>query len=368
MAFASFSQFLVEEEQAVYFTFGEMNPPTIDHDKLLNKLAAKAGRNPYRVYLSQSQDKNKNPLLYKEKIKYARKMFPKHARQIMVNTKVKKPIDVATVLYDEGFKTIVMTVGSERVNEFEILLQKYNGVKGRHGFYNFKKITVVSAGENPDLESSSKQRGSAKANDFTTFSQGVPKPLSNSDAKKLFSDIRNAMGIKEEASFRHHVELESVSEEREAFVNGDLFSLGDSVIIKESDEVGTISMLGANYLIVDTSKGRTRQWLESVENVSGKVCGHVKEDVAKPDTKYSFASFITEAEYQGRKVKLNDPFRTPKANKEYGVYVRNDNSDVTLVRFGDNYMQEGTNLPPPNKWEERYWSTRHGRKSARPKQ
>ena len=41
MAIASFSQFLVEEEQAVYFTFGRMNPPTIGHEKLLKKLATR---------------------------------------------------------------------------------------------------------------------------------------------------------------------------------------------------------------------------------------------------------------------------------------------------------------------------------------
>lgn len=299
MAIASFSQFLVEEEQAVYFTFGRMNPPTIGHEKLLKKLASTAGRNPYRVYLSQSQDKNKNPLSYKDKVKYARKMFPKHARQIMINNKVKTVFDIATTLYNDGFKSIVMVVGSDRVNEFDILLNKYNGTKSRHGFYNFKKITVVSAGErDPDADgaegaSASKQRASAKANDFTTFSQGLPKSLSNSDAKKLFSDIRNAMGIREQASFRHHVELESVSEEREAFVNGDLFTVGESVIIKDTNEVGNISVLGANYVIVETATGRTRQWLKSVEKIES-VVEPVKEEITKSETlaKYSFASYV----------------------------------------------------------------------------
>ena len=55
----SFSQFLVEEEKVVYFTFGRMNPPTIGHGKLLDKLASVAGRNPYRVFLSQSNDPKK---------------------------------------------------------------------------------------------------------------------------------------------------------------------------------------------------------------------------------------------------------------------------------------------------------------------
>ena len=46
-----------------------------------------------------------------------------------------------------------MIVGSDRVREFDTLLKKYNGVKGRHGFYNFESINVLSAGErDPDAE------------------------------------------------------------------------------------------------------------------------------------------------------------------------------------------------------------------------
>ena len=59
---SSFSQYLIEEESTVYFTFGRMNPPTIGHGKLLDKLASKSGRNPYKIFLSQSQDSKKNHL------------------------------------------------------------------------------------------------------------------------------------------------------------------------------------------------------------------------------------------------------------------------------------------------------------------
>ena len=59
----SFSRFLVEEEKVAYFAFGRMNPPTIGHGKLMDKLASVAGKNPYFLYLSQSNDKKNNPLL-----------------------------------------------------------------------------------------------------------------------------------------------------------------------------------------------------------------------------------------------------------------------------------------------------------------
>ena len=52
----SFKQYLVEEEKIVFFSFGRMNPPTIGHGKLLDAIAKAAGKNPYRMYLSQSAE------------------------------------------------------------------------------------------------------------------------------------------------------------------------------------------------------------------------------------------------------------------------------------------------------------------------
>jgi len=272
----SFSQFLVEEEREVYFTFGRMNPPTIGHGKLLDVLSRKAGKNPYKIYLSQSQDKNKNPLFYADKVKHSRKMFPKHARSIMVNNKVKTPMDALTVLYDEGFVNVNMVAGSDRINEFSILLNKYNGQKGRHGFYNFKKINVISAGaRDPDAEgvegmSASKQRENVKKNDFVSFTQGLPQNMSNKDAKSLFNSVRKGMNLKEQTEFKRHVQLEKVSDTREQFIQGDLFELGEQVIIKKTDEVGTISLIGSNYIIVETSDRKTRHWPDAVEKIQEK--------------------------------------------------------------------------------------------------
>lgn len=44
---------------------------------------------------------------------------------------------------------------------------------------------------------------------------------------------------------------------------------------------------------------------------------------------------LNEAEYKGKKVELNKPFRTPGAAKKFAVYVKNDAGNVVIVRFGD---------------------------------
>lgn len=269
----SFKNFLVEEEKTIFFTFGRMNPPTIGHEKLLNALASKSGKSPYRVFVSQSQDSKKNPLAYKDKVKVIRKMFPKHARNIMLNTKVKTAMDAASALYNEGYVNLVMVVGSDRVTEFETLLKKYNGQKGRHGFYNFNKINVVSAGDrDPDAEgvegmSASKMRAAASSGDFTQFSQGIPKNVSNTDTKAIYNMVRKGMGLSEAKETARHIQLEPVSEIRESYVNGELFKEGDTVVIKETGELATVKNLGSNYVIVEGSGNTYRKWLDAVEKV-----------------------------------------------------------------------------------------------------
>ena len=267
----SFSKFLVEEEKQVFFTFGRMNPPTIGHEKLLDKLAQSSRGSSYRVYLSQSQDNKKNPLPYVEKVKIARKMFPRHARSIMLNKKVKTIFEALTTIYNEGFANINMVVGSDRVSEFDILINRYNGKKGKHGFYNFRKINVISAGQrDPDAEgtsgaSATKQREAAKSNDFTTFAQGLPKKVSNADAKRIFNSVRKGLGLKEQKEFKNHVQLQPVSDVREAYVSGDLYKEGDQVVVKETTQIATVLQLGTNYIIVEANDMKFRKWLEDVE-------------------------------------------------------------------------------------------------------
>jgi len=278
----SFKNFLVEEEKVVYFTFGRMNPPTIGHEKVLNKLSSASKSNPYRVYLSQSQDAKKNPLSYNSKVKHSRKMFPKHARSIMLDKKLKNVFDIATKLYDEGFKKIVMVAGSDRVNEFDILLNKYNGKKGKHGFYNFQNVDVVSAGErDPDADgasgmSATKMRKAASDNDFPMFAQGLPKAIKNNDAKSIYNDVRKGMGLKEQKEFKNHVQLDSVSDVRESFVEG-MFQAGDQVVIKETDMIATVVRRGSNYLIVESNGQQMRKWLDAVEMIEARQDPDIKD-------------------------------------------------------------------------------------------
>ena len=270
---SSFKHYLIEEEKTVYFTFGRMNPPTTGHEKLMNELSKKSGSNPYKVYLSQSTDKKKNPLDFKYKVKTVRKFFPKHARSVVLNKKVKNVFDAVTEMYNDGFKNITMVVGSDRINEFSALLKKYNGVKGRHGLYNFNKINVISAGDrDPDADdisgmSASKMRSLANEGNFTQFSQGLPRNVSNADAKKVYNEVRKGMGLKEQIDYFNKLHFEPVSEKREAYVKGNLFNIGDHVTVMGSDELASVTSLGSNYVIIESNGKLYRKWLSDIELV-----------------------------------------------------------------------------------------------------
>jgi hypothetical protein len=273
MQFKGFAEYVTEATKEVTFTFGRFNPPTTGHEKLLDAVAKVARGGKYMVYASQSNDPKKNPLDYTSKVKYMRKMFPKHARSVMLDKGVRSVFDILTKLYDQGYNKVNMVVGSDRVPEFEALTNKYNNVKGRHGYYNFEGgINIVSAGErDPDADdvsgmSASKMRAAASSNDFATFSKGLPRGFK--DGQALFNDVRKGMGLKESYNYREHIEFQPVSEEREAYVQGELFAEGDVVVISESDEVGQVIMLGSNYVLVEMADGKKlRKWLTDVEKI-----------------------------------------------------------------------------------------------------
>ena len=199
----TFYKFLSEaKDRPAVFSFGRFNPPTTGHAKLaerLSKVARTAGGDPF-IFSSHSNDPKKNPLPHKVKVRYLRKFFGKKIGVPDVNART--VFDIAVALYNQGYRDIYMVVGSDRIREFDTLLKKYNSVKGRHGFYKFDTIQIVSAGErDADADdvsgmSASKMRAFADKGDFDSFKQGVPSRNAR-EAQQLYKDVRKGMGIAE---------------------------------------------------------------------------------------------------------------------------------------------------------------------------
>ncbi len=260
----SFRQFNEAKDKEVFFTFGRFNPPTTGHQKLMDKIAKVAKGKEYKIYASNSVDAKKNPLPYKDKVRFMRKMFPKHARSIMMSPKIKTAINIAVELHDAGYTKITMVVGGDRIKEFESLLKKYNGVQARHGFYEFTSINVVSAGErDPDATdvtgmSASKMRAAVADGDFKSFQGGLPKGYSG--GADLFNALRKAMGYKKVTDFREHVQLDKISDIREQYARGEIFKVGDRVFNKEN-KIVTIAERKPNYIVSNIGK---KYWIQDL--------------------------------------------------------------------------------------------------------
>lgn len=196
----TFNRFVKEDqEKGVVFTFGRFNPPTVGHAKLVDKLTTStSGGYAPLVYMSHSQDAKKNPLDFGTKQKFMNLFFGKKVG--VMNSNARHVFEIVTDLYNQGYTKIRMVVGSDRVKEFNVLLNKYNSVKGRHGFYKFDDIQIISAGErDPDSDdvsgmSASKMRLAATENDFDSFKTGVPD---QKHADKLWKAVRRGMNLKE---------------------------------------------------------------------------------------------------------------------------------------------------------------------------
>ena len=174
------------------FTFGRMNPPTIGHEKLANKIkaVAKQEKADARIYLSHTQNPTKDPLSYQQKLSFAKKAFG-----IAHKSSAKQIFQILKEVYEEGYTDIIMVVGSDRVGEFSTLLKKYNG----KGDYDFDSINVVSAGQrDPDAKgvegmSGTKLRAIAKAGDFDVFKQAAASKLSDRDKKRMMDMVQKAL-------------------------------------------------------------------------------------------------------------------------------------------------------------------------------
>jgi nicotinamide mononucleotide adenylyltransferase/predicted nucleotidyltransferase len=265
--------------KTLVLTFGRFNPPTIGHEKLIKKVASTPG-DIRHIYLSKSQDVQKNPLTVTQKIKFMRDMFPQYKNMFRIPSS-NMVLDIMVQEYKKGFENITMVVGSDRVREFETLIKRYNGVKMRSGFYDFKNIKVISAGErDPDAEgasgmSASKMRAAVKNDDFETFAKGLPP--SYKGAQELFKAVATGMRVsynrkKLAASVNHHMgynfkpiaSLEEFEQNqiRDMYIREMIFNLNDKVNYVKEDVQGVVKRRGTNYIVIEDNNNNLHKcWI-----------------------------------------------------------------------------------------------------------
>ena len=105
----------------------------------------------------------------------------------------------ASELYARGYRGVTFFEGEDKLGS---LLEKYNGQKSAHGFFEFEEIKFERLSRNPDAEdasgmSASKLRQAVIAKDFDAFNKGVTKSA-QPYAKKMFDNLSTILGSTEE--------------------------------------------------------------------------------------------------------------------------------------------------------------------------
>jgi hypothetical protein len=194
--------FLKEDDRSTaVFAFGRFNPPTIGHEKLINKVqqvAAKVNGKGF-VFLSHTGGTAKDPIDFTTKLSYLRQHFQSDPKLSFGDIRANTIIKVMKVLEQEGRTKVIMVAGDDRVMEFQKLLNQYNGKPTKAGDveYTFDSIQVVSAGQrDPDASditgvSASKARELAMKGQEHEFSKIV---MGGDNGKVLYNKIQDRFG------------------------------------------------------------------------------------------------------------------------------------------------------------------------------
>jgi hypothetical protein len=189
-----------QDGKTAVVAFGRLNPPTVGHAKLVDKIKSIPG--DHFLFLSHTQKPKTDPLDFATKKKFAQQFFP----DITIgHESVKTPVLALEYLQGQGYTDVIFVAGSDRVEGFQKLFDTYNGQPDKTGKipFKFNSIRVVSAGErDPDADdvsgmSASKMRAAAAAGELQAFAQGVPdKRL----AQTMYDAVRRGMGVGESVS------------------------------------------------------------------------------------------------------------------------------------------------------------------------
>ena len=191
MKLFSFKEFFSEAlGDSVVFTFGRMNPPTVGHGKLIDKVlsVAKSSGAKAIIYPSKTEDDNKNPLSFKMKVQVLKDVY---GNIVKTDRTVQSPFHALDKLDDKKVSNVTFVVGSDRVKEFKKNMTSHI----KKNLSNIKNFSVVSAGErDPDASgvsgmSGSKMRSFVQKDKFEKFRKGLLSKNSKL-AKKVFSLLK----------------------------------------------------------------------------------------------------------------------------------------------------------------------------------
>lgn len=271
-----YSQFLKElPSKTVVFAFGRFNPPTTGHEllvKAVKKLAAQS-KADHAIYASKSQDAKKNPLTVDKKVHYLKLMFP--GTNFVAASPTERTFIEAAKALNKKYKNLIMVAGSDRIPEYERILNTYNGKE-----FHFDTVQVISAGErDPDADdatgmSASKMRAVAAKGDYSQFKKGLPSAMREIDGRRLMNDVRLGMGLE---TVKEQINLVK-DDLREQYFRGEIFNIGD--IVESAGKHYEIVKRGSNHLLLKEQSGKlVSKWIQDVTLSEDVSVGYAPKEI-----------------------------------------------------------------------------------------
>jgi len=187
----SFKNYLKSQNGgSVVYNFGRMNPPHKEHLTLIEDMLAYAKKYKYDdvfVYTSKVQNAKKNPLNYNDKIFYLKEMVP--GGVTVPDNTYKNAWEILENLIKNGYTKIMFMVGEDRINDFQSMYKYAKQWGEEKGVYVEFKIERRKGSRGI---SGTDMRNFTKEGDFSSFKEGLPKPLKK-HAKDIFEKVQRGL-------------------------------------------------------------------------------------------------------------------------------------------------------------------------------
>ena len=193
-----------------HLTIGRFAPVHAGHAMMINHVlnAAKHDNAKHTILTTATHDGNKNPLTPEQKVKHLKRAFPS-ANVEALSKGAPTLLHHLSKLHSQGVRHLVVHAGSDRAHEYHTLINKYNGVEGRHGHFKFDSIKVKAVGsERTDADegvagaSATKMRKAATEGNEKAFHAMAPSSMSTAHKREMYKDVRRGLGIHESITFK----------------------------------------------------------------------------------------------------------------------------------------------------------------------
>lgn len=171
----------------VCFAFARMQPPTIGHELLIQRLVTLAKENHSQsvVFLSRKEDTKENPVPFVERHRMLSDAYPDVLFPDL--PAVRSPVDAFRWLAGESVERVLWLCGGDRVEKYQPTAERNRT--------RFKTVEVVSVGSREGdgavVASGTRQREFAKHGEYEAFLENCPNAFTPEQNFRLYTIIKD---------------------------------------------------------------------------------------------------------------------------------------------------------------------------------